>query len=108
MNVVEQYEKLIQSLKEEVKAEVKAELLAELKSEAPVVAVVDDWVGIDTVMEKTGWGRSTIEKWRDQGQFLTMRKSARGKVLYNLPDVLRFTRQFARQKKKPHDWQVVS
>ena len=62
--------------------------------EAKEVKEEQEWVGIDVVKNKTGWGRSTIEKWMNDGKILTMRASegSRGKILYNLPDVYRHIR----------------
>lgn len=93
------FELLFAEIKAEIKAEVKQELLAELTAVPAPVATGHNWVGIDEVVRQTGWGRSTIEKWRDEKRFLTMRKSAYGKVLYDLNDVNRFLRQVGKQKK---------
>lgn len=76
----------------ELKNQIKQEVLAELG------LVGHRWVGIDAVIEETGWGRSTIEKWRNEGCFMTMRKTSHGKVLYDLNDVQRFLRQKSKQK----------
>ena len=42
------------------------------------------WVPIKQLQEATGWGRTKLEEWRDQGKG--------GKYLYNLEDVQRFCR----------------
>lgn len=88
---------LVQELKAELKAEVKAEVLAELTGDIGP-GQQEDWVGIDELQQITGWGRTTLENWRNQGKFMSMRKTPNGKVLYNLPDVQRFLRQQGKQK----------
>lgn len=54
------------------------------------------WVSIKELQAKTGWGRGTLETWRDQGKFRSMQKSKGGKYLYDLEDTLRFCRSLAK------------
>lgn len=89
----------LNEIKAEIKAEVKQELLEELAAKPEPSASGHNWVGIDEVIRQTGWGRSTIERWRNEGRFLTMRKSEHGKVHYDLNDINRFLRQVGKQKK---------
>ncbi|MGT2800958.1 hypothetical protein Javan290_0053 [Streptococcus phage Javan290] len=56
------------------------------------------WVTIDELQKKTGWGRSTLENWRDQKKFRYMQKTKGGKYLYDLADVNRFLRQNSKGK----------
>ncbi|MCK1228468.1 MerR family transcriptional regulator [Streptococcus uberis] len=51
-----------------------------------------DWVNMKQLEEKTGWGRTKLTEWRDQGKFNFTRSSINGKVLYDLSDVNRFLR----------------
>lgn len=50
------------------------------------------WVPIKALQEATGWGRTKLEEWRDQGKFQFQQSGKRGKYLYNLEDALRFCR----------------
>ena len=50
------------------------------------------WVPIKQLQEATGWGRSKLEEWRDQGKFQFQQSGKGGKYLYNLEDVQRFCR----------------
>ena len=50
-------------------------------------------VPIKEVMKATGWGRTRIEDFRDQGKFGYQQNAKGGKYLYDLDDVLRFQRQ---------------
>lgn len=54
------------------------------------------WVTITELKDETGWGRSTLETWRDQGKFRSMQKSKGGKYLYDLEDAQRFCRSLAK------------
>lgn len=48
------------------------------------------WVPIKKLQEETGWGRTKLEEWRDQGKFQHQQSGKGGKYLYNLEDVQRF------------------
>lgn len=50
------------------------------------------WVPIKQLQEATGWGRTKLEEWRDQGKFQFQQSWKGGKYLYNLEDVQRFCR----------------
>ena len=50
------------------------------------------WVPIKQLQEATGWGRTKLEEWRDQGKFQFQQSRKGGKYLYNLEDVQRFCR----------------
>lgn len=50
------------------------------------------WVPIKQLQEATGWGRTKLEEWRDQGKFQFQQSGKGGKYLYNLEDALRFCR----------------
>ena len=50
------------------------------------------WVSIKELQASTGWGRTKLEEWRDQGKFQFQQSSKGGKYLYNLEDVQRFCR----------------
>lgn len=50
------------------------------------------WVSIKELQASTGWGRTKLEEWRDQGKFQYQQSGKGGKYLYNLEDVLRFCR----------------
>ena len=50
------------------------------------------WVPIKKLQEETGWGRTKVEEWRDQGKFQYQQSGKGGKYLYNLEDVQRFCR----------------
>lgn len=50
------------------------------------------WVPIKKLQEATGWGRTKLEEWRDQGKFQFQQSGKGGKYLYNLEDVQRFCR----------------
>lgn len=50
------------------------------------------WVSIKELQGATGWGRTKLEEWRDQGKFQYQQSGKGGKYLYNLEDVLRFCR----------------
>lgn len=50
------------------------------------------WVPIKALQEATGWGRTKLEEWRDQGKFQFQQSGKGGKYLYNLEDVQRFCR----------------
>ena len=77
------------------------EELVELNKQALVeakrqVSKKTTWVTITELKAKTGWGRSTLETWRDQGKFRSMQKSKGGKYLYDLEDAQRFCRSLAK------------
>ena len=42
------------------------------------------WVPIKKLQEETGWGRTKLEEWRDQGKFQYQQSGKGGKYLYNL------------------------
>lgn len=76
------------------------EELVELNKQALIeakkqLAQKTTWVTITKLKDETGWGRSTLETWRDQGKFRSMQKSKGGKYLYDLEDALRFCRSLA-------------
>ena len=48
------------------------------------------WVPIKKLQEETGWGRTKLEEWRDQGKFQYQQSGKGGKYLYNLEDIQRF------------------
>ncbi len=50
------------------------------------------WVSIKELQASTGWGRTKLEEWRDQGKFQYQQSGKGGKYLYNLEDVQRFCR----------------
>ena len=50
------------------------------------------WVSIKALQKATGWGRTKLEEWRDQGKFQFQQSGKGGKYLYNLEDALRFCR----------------
>lgn len=50
------------------------------------------WVSIKELQASTGWGRTKLEEWRDQGKFQCQQSGKGGKYLYNLEDVQRFCR----------------
>lgn len=50
------------------------------------------WVSIKALQKATGWGRTKLEEWRDQGKFQYQQSGKGGKYLYNLEDVQRFCR----------------
>lgn len=50
------------------------------------------WVSIKELQASTGWGRTKLEEWRDQGKFQFQQSVKGGKYLYNLEDVQRFCR----------------
>lgn len=50
------------------------------------------WVSIKALQKVTGWGRTKLEEWRDQGKFQFQQSGKGGKYLYNLEDALRFCR----------------
>ena len=50
------------------------------------------WVSIKELQVSTGWGRTKLEEWRDQGKFQYQQSGKGGKYLYNLEDVQRFCR----------------
>ena len=50
------------------------------------------WVPIKKLQASTGWGRTKLEEWRDQGKFQFQQSGKGGKYLYNLEDVQRFCR----------------
>lgn len=50
------------------------------------------WVSIKALQKATGWGRTKLEEWRDQGKFQFQQSGKGGKYLYNLEDVQRFCR----------------
>lgn len=50
------------------------------------------WVSIKKLQASTGWGRTKLEEWRDQGKFQFQQSGKGGKYLYNLEDVQRFCR----------------
>ena len=50
------------------------------------------WVSIKELQASTGWGRTKLEEWRDQGKFQFQQSGKGGKYLYNLEDVHRFCR----------------
>lgn len=51
---------------------------------------VTQWVSMKELQEITGWGRSTLETWRDQERFNYKRNSEKGKILYDLESVNNF------------------
>lgn len=76
------------------------ELLADLISlnrEALKIAQFEnsksiEWVTMKRLEKETGWGRTKLTEWRNQGKFNFKRSSENGKVLYDLADVNRFLR----------------
>lgn len=58
------------------------------------------WVGIAELQEKTGWGRTSLETWRDQKKFRYMQKTKGGKYLYDLEDVQRFLRKISEEGRR--------
>ncbi|MGX5858976.1 MerR family transcriptional regulator [Streptococcus sanguinis] len=54
------------------------------------------WVNIKELQDATGWGRTNLEKWRDQGKFRSMQRTKGGKYLYDLEDAQRFCRTLAK------------
>ena len=42
------------------------------------------WVSIKELQASTGWGRTKLEEWRDQGKFQFQQSGKGGKYLYNL------------------------
>ena len=50
------------------------------------------WVSIKALQKATGWGRTKLEEWRDQGKFQFQQSGKGGKYLYNLEDAQRFCR----------------
>ncbi len=54
------------------------------------------WVSIKELQAQTGWGRGTLETWRDQGKIRSVQKSKGGKYLYDLEDAQRFCRSLAK------------
>lgn len=73
--------------------ELNKQALAEAKRQ---VSQKTTWVTITELKAKTGWGRSTLEAWRDQGKFRSMQKAKGGKYLYDLEDAQRFCRSLAK------------
>ena len=73
--------------------ELNKQALAEAKRQ---VSKKTTWVTITELKDETGWGRSTLETWRDQGKFRSMQKSKGGKYLYDLEDAQRFCRSLAK------------
>lgn len=73
--------------------ELNKQALAEAKKQ---VSKQTTWVGIAELQEKTGWGRTNLELWRDQKKFRYMQKTKGGKYLYDLEDVQRFCRSLAK------------
>lgn len=73
--------------------ELNKQALAEAKRQ---VSQKTTWVTITELKDETGWGRSTLETWRDQGKFRSMQKSKGGKYLYDLEDAQRFCRSLAK------------
>lgn len=51
-----------------------------------------EWVIMKQLEKETGWGRTKLTQWREQGKFNFKRSSENGKVLYDLADVNRFLR----------------
>ncbi|ODG95471.1 hypothetical protein TH70_0276 [Streptococcus agalactiae] len=51
-----------------------------------------EWVTMKQLEKETGWGRTKLSEWRDEGNFSFKRSSLNGKVLYDLADVNRFLR----------------
>lgn len=51
-----------------------------------------EWITMKQLEKETGWGRTKLTHWRDQGKFNFKRSSENGKVLYDLADVNRFLR----------------
>lgn len=79
--------------------------LVELNKQALVeakkqVAKQTTWVSIAELQEKTGWGRTSLETWRDQKKFRYMQKSKGGKYLYDLEDVQRFLRKISEEGRR--------
>lgn len=58
------------------------------------------WVSIAELQEKTGWGRTSLEAWRDQKKFRYMQKTKGGKYLYDLDDVQRFLRKISEEGRR--------
>lgn len=54
------------------------------------------WVTIKRLQEETGWGRTKLEEWRNQGKFQYQQSGKGGKYLYNLEDALRFCQTLAK------------
>lgn len=85
---------------EDFKSELFAELV-ELNKQAIVEAKRQlskqtKWVNIKELQGATGWGRTYLEKWRDQGKFRSMQHTKGGKYLYDLEDAQRFCRSLAK------------
>lgn len=58
------------------------------------------WVSITELQKATGWGRTSLETWRDQKKFRYMQKSKGGKYLYDLEDVQRFLRKISEEGRR--------
>ncbi|HEQ0361432.1 TPA: MerR family transcriptional regulator [Streptococcus pyogenes] len=57
-----------------------------------------EWVTMKQLEKETGWGRTKLTQWREQGEFNFKRSSENGKVLYDLADVNRFLRTSGYEK----------
>lgn len=81
---------------QDFKRELLEELVA-LNTEALKIAQTKnsksiEWITMKQLEKETGWGRTKLTEWRDQGKFNFKRSSENGKVLYDLADVNRFLR----------------
>ncbi|OHX26788.1 hypothetical protein BKX95_08475 [Streptococcus iniae] len=70
----------------------RSELKALIAEEVAIQRRQVDWVSIKELQTITGWGRTTLENWRDQGKFRYLQKAKGGKYTYDLQDVQRFLR----------------
>ncbi|AAM79573.1 TPA: MerR family transcriptional regulator [Streptococcus pyogenes] len=57
-----------------------------------------EWITMKRLEKETGWGRTKLTQWREQGKFNFKRSSENGKVLYDLADVNRFLRTSGYEK----------
>ncbi len=73
--------------------ELNKQAMAEAKRQ---VSKQTTWVTIKELQTATGWGRTNLENWRDQGRFRSMQKTKGGKYLYDLEDAQRFCRSLAK------------
>lgn len=76
----------LQELKEGIIQELTKPLMDSVKAKKM------EWVNMKQLEEETGWGRTKLTQWREQGKFRFTRSSENGKVLYDLGDVHRFLR----------------
>ncbi|QBX17945.1 helix-turn-helix domain-containing protein [Streptococcus parauberis] len=70
----------------------RSELKALIAEEVAIQRRQVDWISIKELQTITGWGRTTLENWRDQGKFRYHQKVKGGKYTYDLQDVQRFLR----------------